>query len=81
MLWLHYTLDKMIKLVRYKKKTTKAHKAAIEKLIELKNEILDYDSAFDLVTKSEKFRNVYTGPDSSVIPSVQTDVKNANKCL
>ncbi|KAK0078944.1 hypothetical protein PV325_001915 [Microctonus aethiopoides] len=53
-LWLHYTLDKMINGVRYKKKTTKIHKNAILKLQELKDTLLDYDSAYDFITNCSK---------------------------
>lgn len=51
----------MIKAVRYNKKkmTSKIHKNGIEKLKNLKSEILFYDSAFDLVTKCDKFTVLY----------------------
>ncbi|XP_072744567.1 uncharacterized protein Haspin [Anoplolepis gracilipes] len=51
-LWLHYTLDKMITAVRYKRKNLKVHKQAIIRLKEFKDIILNYDSAFDFVTDS-----------------------------
>ncbi|XP_029178713.1 uncharacterized protein LOC114946414 [Nylanderia fulva] len=51
-LWLHYTLDKMITAVRYKKKNLKVHKRAIVRLKEFKDIILNYDSAFDFATDS-----------------------------
>ncbi|XP_076766925.1 haspin [Xylocopa sonorina] len=57
-LWLHYTLDKMITEVRYKKKNLKIHKNNIVHLKELKNEILSYDSAFDFITKCDKISNL-----------------------
>ncbi|XP_043471396.1 hybrid signal transduction histidine kinase M isoform X2 [Leptopilina heterotoma] len=60
-LWLHYTIDKMITSVRYDKKkmTTKIHKNGIEKLKNLKKEILSYGSAYDLVTECDKFTVLY----------------------
>ncbi|CAK9825332.1 Serine/threonine-protein kinase haspin homolog [Anthophora retusa] len=57
-LWLHYTLDKMITAVRYKKKNLRSHKNGIMKLKELKNEILMYTSAFDFVTNCDKIVNL-----------------------
>ncbi|XP_050466102.1 uncharacterized protein LOC126859138 isoform X2 [Cataglyphis hispanica] len=51
-LWLHYTLDKMITSVRYKRKNLKVHKHAIVRLKEFKDIILNYDSAFDFATDS-----------------------------
>ncbi|KAG7197141.1 hypothetical protein KM043_007227 [Ampulex compressa] len=57
-LWLHYTLDKMITAVRYKKKTIKSHKNAIVKLKELKDVVLTYDSAFDFVNNCSVFKNL-----------------------
>ena len=53
-LWLHYTLDKMITAVRYRRRNLKIHKHGIAKLEELKNEILKYNSAFDFVTNCDK---------------------------
>ncbi|XP_033210480.1 microtubule-associated protein futsch isoform X2 [Belonocnema kinseyi] len=67
-LWLHYTVDKMINLVRYKKKTTKIHKAAIEQLKELKDQILNYDSAFDLIRNCDKFASLYDLNTSGLSP-------------
>ncbi|XP_032689218.1 uncharacterized protein LOC116852706 [Odontomachus brunneus] len=51
-LWLHYTLDKMITAVRYKKKTLKVHKQAIKKLKVLKETILNYESVYNFVNDS-----------------------------
>ncbi|XP_029668616.1 putative serine/threonine-protein kinase haspin homolog, partial [Formica exsecta] len=51
-LWLHYTLDKMITSVRYKRKNLKVHKHAILRLKEFKDIILKYDSVFDFATDS-----------------------------
>ncbi|KAJ8723521.1 hypothetical protein PYW08_003433 [Mythimna loreyi] len=44
-LWLHYTVDKMITALRYKRTTTKIHKHYIDKLKGIKSRILDYGSA------------------------------------
>ncbi|KAG9436471.1 hypothetical protein HZU67_01428 [Apis mellifera carnica] len=57
-LWLHYTLDKMITAVRYRKRNLKTHKNGITKLKELKNEILTYNSAFEFVTNCDKIVNL-----------------------
>ncbi|XP_003706658.3 haspin isoform X1 [Megachile rotundata] len=57
-LWLHYTLDKMITAVRYKKRNVRSHKNGIKKLQELKNEILKYSSAFDFVTNCDQIANL-----------------------
>ncbi|XP_015600198.1 uncharacterized protein PF11_0213 [Cephus cinctus] len=54
LLWLHYTLDKMITAVRYKNKKTKVHKNAISELQQLKDVVLNYNSAFDFVTNCEQ---------------------------
>ncbi|XP_076181346.1 haspin isoform X2 [Ptiloglossa arizonensis] len=53
-LWLHYTLDKMITAVRYRRRNLKTHKNGIVRLKELKNKILTYSSAFDFVTNCDK---------------------------
>ncbi|XP_044579006.1 uncharacterized protein LOC123261476 [Cotesia glomerata] len=53
-LWLHYTLDKMVTAVRYKNVTSKTHKQSIEKLEELKDTILEYESAFDFISNCDK---------------------------
>ncbi|XP_044004020.1 MATH and LRR domain-containing protein PFE0570w [Aphidius gifuensis] len=50
-LWLHYTLDKMLTAVRYKKSTTKVHKKAIEKIQQLKDQILNYESSYHFITE------------------------------
>jgi len=42
----------MITAVRYKKKNLKVHKHAIIRLKELKDIILNYDSAYDFVINS-----------------------------
>ncbi|XP_066581247.1 uncharacterized protein PF3D7_1120600 isoform X2 [Prorops nasuta] len=56
-LWLHYTLDKMITAVRYKKINTKIHKETIQSLKELKSVILNYDSAFDFINRCDRIRD------------------------
>ncbi|XP_026489830.2 uncharacterized protein LOC113396201 isoform X2 [Vanessa tameamea] len=48
-LWLHYTVDKMITALRYTRTNTKIHKHYIAKLKEIKNRILDYGSAVQYV--------------------------------
>lgn len=57
-LWLHYTLDKMITAVRYRKRNLRIHQNSIKKLQELKNEILTYSSAFDFVSNCDKIVNL-----------------------
>ncbi|CAB3221737.1 unnamed protein product [Arctia plantaginis] len=48
-LWLHYTVDKMITALRYKRTNTKIHKHYIDKLKGIKSRILDYGSAAQFV--------------------------------
>lgn len=48
-LWLHYTVDKMITALRYKRTNTKIHKHYISKLKAIKNRILSYGSAVEFV--------------------------------
>ncbi|KOB78541.1 putative serine/threonine-protein kinase haspin-like protein [Operophtera brumata] len=48
-LWLHYTVDKMITALRYKRTTTKIHKHYIDKLKGIKERLLDYKSATEYV--------------------------------
>lgn len=48
-LWLHYTVDKMITALRYTRANTKVHKQYISKLKDIKNRILDYGSAAQYV--------------------------------
>nr|XP_050861834.1 uncharacterized protein LOC127069144 isoform X1 [Vespula vulgaris]XP_050861835.1 uncharacterized protein LOC127069144 isoform X1 [Vespula vulgaris]XP_050861836.1 uncharacterized protein LOC127069144 isoform X1 [Vespula vulgaris]XP_050861837.1 uncharacterized protein LOC127069144 isoform X1 [Vespula vulgaris]XP_050861838.1 uncharacterized protein LOC127069144 isoform X1 [Vespula vulgaris] len=57
-LWLHYVLDKMLTMVRYKKKNLKKHKNAIIQLYDLKHIILSYQSAFDFVNNCEQISNL-----------------------
>lgn len=48
-LWLHYVIDKMIDGARYKNKKNKQHRAAIDDLMQLRDEFLDYKSTVDFV--------------------------------
>ncbi|XP_063987618.1 uncharacterized protein LOC135167889 isoform X2 [Diachasmimorpha longicaudata] len=57
-LWLHYTLGKLLTAVRYKRKGTKIHQSYMTRLQALKNVILDYNSAFDFVTSCDSVREV-----------------------
>ncbi|KAL2729507.1 serine/threonine-protein kinase Haspin ALK2 isoform X2 [Vespula squamosa] len=57
-LWLHYVLDKMLTMVRYKKKNLKKHKNAIIQLYNLKHIILSYQSAFDFVNNCQQISNL-----------------------
>lgn len=54
-LWLHYTVDKMITALRYKRTNTKIHKHYIAKLKGIKNRILDYGSAAQFVLTDNEF--------------------------
>ncbi|XP_047114383.1 uncharacterized protein LOC124794785 isoform X1 [Schistocerca piceifrons] len=49
-LWLHYTLGKMLQGVNYKNISTKIHKKFRTKLANCYNDVLKYNSAHDLVT-------------------------------
>ncbi|XP_041979835.1 uncharacterized protein LOC121733605 [Aricia agestis] len=48
-LWLHYTIDKMITALRYTRTNTKVHKHNIAKLSILKDQLLNYRSATEFV--------------------------------
>lgn len=48
-LWLHYTIDKMIGGVNYTAKRGVKHRQFIDKMIELRDEIQEYRSAADLI--------------------------------
>ncbi|XP_060801432.1 uncharacterized protein LOC106137006 [Amyelois transitella] len=54
-LWLHYTVDKMITALRYKRTNTKIHKHYIAKLKGIKNRILNYGSAAQFVLTDNEF--------------------------
>lgn len=49
LLWLHYLVDKMINGARYKSSKSKKHRAAVDQLMQLRDELLDYKSAADYV--------------------------------
>ncbi|XP_063700035.1 uncharacterized protein LOC134830465 [Culicoides brevitarsis] len=49
LLWLHYMVDKLINGARYKHSKSKKHRAAIDQLMQLRDELLDYKSAADYV--------------------------------
>ncbi|XP_076646653.1 haspin isoform X2 [Halictus rubicundus] len=68
-LWLHYTLDKMITAVRYRKRNLKVHKNGIVKLKELKNEILSYKSAFDFVSNCPSIQSLLSSATESELVS------------
>lgn len=48
-LWLHYTIDKMISGARYRCSKSKKHRSAIQDMMRLRDELLDYKSASDYV--------------------------------
>lgn len=48
-LWLHYLIDKMIAGVQYTAKKGMKHRQIIDKMIELRDEILAYRSASDYI--------------------------------
>ncbi|XP_055384713.1 serine/threonine-protein kinase haspin homolog [Condylostylus longicornis] len=48
-LWLHYTIDKMISGARYRYSKTKKHRSAIQTMMKLRDELLNYNSASDYV--------------------------------
>ncbi|XP_014249262.1 uncharacterized protein LOC106666517 isoform X2 [Cimex lectularius] len=49
--WLHYVLDKMIKEVKYKRKSAKVHKDSMTILDKIETWILDCDNCFDIVLR------------------------------
>lgn len=63
----------MITSVRYNKKgtSTKIHKNAIERLKKLKSNILSYDSAYELVTKCDKFTVLFEDLNCSTDDNVK----------
>ncbi|XP_076376964.1 haspin isoform X2 [Megalopta genalis] len=67
-LWLHYTLDKMITAVRYRKRNLRIHKNGIIKLKELKNVILSYKSAFDFVSNCQSIESLLGTVSGSKLP-------------
>ena len=48
----------MISAVKYKRPKSKVHKTAIDQMVDLRTEILDYNSAFDFITRCEKLTGV-----------------------
>jgi len=48
-LWLHYTIDKMINGARYRNTKSKKHRTAIHDMMQLRDELLDFKSASDYV--------------------------------
>lgn len=53
-LWLHYVIDKMINGARYKSSKTKKHRAAIDHLMQLRDDLLNYRSAANFVEAFDK---------------------------
>lgn len=53
-LWLHYVLDKMINGVNYKNTKAKKHRENLDRLKDLRNNILDFASAADFVDTVKK---------------------------
>lgn len=51
-LWLHYTVDKMIGGVNYTAKKGVKHRQFIDKMIELRDELQEYRSATDFIETS-----------------------------
>ncbi|KAJ2950917.1 hypothetical protein O0L34_g5286 [Tuta absoluta] len=54
-LWLHYTVDKMITALRYKHTNTRTHKQFINKLKGIKQRVLGYGSAAQFVLTDNEF--------------------------
>ncbi|KAJ0183107.1 hypothetical protein K1T71_001083 [Dendrolimus kikuchii] len=54
-LWLHYTVDKMITALRYKRVNTKIHKHYIGKLKGIKGRLLTYKSAVQFVLTDNEY--------------------------
>lgn len=48
-LWLHYVLDKMVTVLRYRYRTTKVHAGYLKELRELRKVILNYPSTTNFV--------------------------------
>lgn len=48
-LWLHYTINKMVDGVKYTAKKGVKHRQFIDKMIQLRDELQDYHSTFDYV--------------------------------
>lgn len=48
-LWLHYLLDKLIDGARYRYSKSDKHKSAVNKMMQLRDELLEYQSASEYV--------------------------------
>lgn len=48
-LWLHYTVDKMINGARYKNTKSRKHRTAIHDMMTIRDDLLDYNSAFETI--------------------------------
>lgn len=48
-LWLHYTIDKMINGARYRNNKNKKHRSAIQDMMQLRDELLDYKNSCDYI--------------------------------
>lgn len=49
-LWLHYIVDKLINGARYKNSKSRKHRAAIDDLMVIRDEITEYKSALESVS-------------------------------
>jgi len=49
LLWLHYMVDKLINGARYRYSKTKKHRAAVNEMMQERDQLLNYTSAFDYV--------------------------------
>ncbi|KAI5633011.1 haspin like kinase domain-containing protein [Phthorimaea operculella] len=54
-LWLHYVVDKMITSLKYENKDTETHRKFINKLKDIKERILGYNSAVNFVLTDNEF--------------------------
>jgi hypothetical protein len=52
-LWLHYIVDKLINGARYRYSKTKKHRAAVNEMMQERDELLNFTSASDYVTSLE----------------------------
>lgn len=53
LLWLHYIVDKLINGARYRYSKTKKHRAAVNEMMQERDELLNFTSASDYVTSLE----------------------------
>lgn len=49
-LWLHYTVDKMINGARYKSSKSKKHRSAIHEMMTIRDNLLDNQSAYEVAS-------------------------------